>query len=101
MLTKHPDVTGEELGILAAKIIRKLEPMRGFTDDPITIESSCGDELMPLVADSAYKNAKAVIYERGLSVSDFFEAVSERVSARWIYENLGDFEQMAMDAGDL
>jgi hypothetical protein len=79
------DYTPVELGKLTGAILHELGAFSRFHDDPITIQSSCGDELVPLVWRFTSERILVLIFDAGMTPRQFLEEVEDRTSPKWIY----------------
>jgi len=76
----------ENLGKLVGEVSKEIGSIGDFLDDPITRESGCADELLPLVSKNILERIKTLLQDNGYTFfRDFLDEIEARTSPKWAY----------------
>src|SRR5215471_9869365 len=75
-----------ELGKLVGEVSKEMGSIGEFLDDPITRQSSCGGELLPLYSKHVMERIETLLRNAGYNFfKDFIDEVEARTNEKWAY----------------
>lgn len=90
----------EHLGKTLGEVNAEVGSISAFLDDPITRQSGCADELLPILNRHVLTNVKQILQDAGYTFfRDFIDEIEARTNPKWayFYSGIAHFDDITGD----